>query len=90
MPFEQAITSSYWLADRESLRPSSYSGYRAMTIDGVLSPRLRGSLCHSSSVRNGINGCNIVRPPSKAAYRVSMVLLLASSDPSLKIDLEFS
>lgn len=37
-----------------------------------------------------MNGCNMVRPPSKAAYRVSMALFLASSVPSWNIDLEFS
>lgn len=37
-----------------------------------------------------MNGCTMVSPLSKAAYNVSIVLLLASSLPSWRMDLEFS
>lgn len=87
---EQEIRSSYCSADFASSNWELYSGYFARTMDGVESPCLLGSRCHSSSLRKGMKGWIRVSPPSSAAYSVSIVLALASALPSWMIALEFS
>ena len=45
-------------------------GYEATIIEGVESFARLGRRCHSSSVTNGINGCNSRRPWSRQRYNV--------------------
>lgn len=59
-------------------------------MEGVVSPGRRGRRCQSSSVRKGMKGWIIAKPPSRAVYSVSFALLCSSSVPLAMIAFEFS
>ena len=59
-------------------------------MEGASSPGRRGRRCQSSSLMKGINGWIMVKPPSRAVYRVCFADSCSVGLPPWIIVLEFS
>ena len=66
MDLETASMSSYASSLAGSSSSALCCGYAANTMEGQVSSGRRGKRCQSSSVRKGMKGWIIVRPPSRA------------------------